>query len=502
MASPPRPPDEPAAASGAAGVVETPEVPRPPARWAISLSIILGSLTNAVMMGSVNVAVPTMMTHLRADITQIQWVLSSYMIARTVVMPTLGWIGGRLGNRRLYLGSLALYIVTSMLCGLAWDLESMIFFRVLQGMSAGYLFPLAMTILHETYPPGKRGMAMGIFMAGMSFGPAIGPSLGGYLIDHLSWRAVFYINFPIGLVALVAAALTLPAGGLRQHRSLDLLGLVTMTTFVVTLLLAVSEMQIYGWTSLYVLGLLAVAGAMLLAFIWAELTRASPLVNLQIFTNVPFVLSSLVTFFESFTNFAMSLIIALFLQKGLGLSAQLAGEIMLPAAFVWGLTSFFSGRLSDRIESRWLILTGSLSQAVVLALFVGITPQSSAVAIAGLMLMRSMTRGLIQSPIVTISMATLPDHQVRMGAGLRGLINSLGATFGIAMAGLFLQQRLAVWTQFFQDNPPHGMIAPMSDRWLAQEATTHASHDMFLGTAVAVVLTAIPVLWLRQRRAS
>ncbi len=209
MASLPHPPDKSAAAAGAAGVVETSGVTRPTARWAISLSIILGSLTNAVMMGSVNVAVPTMMTHLRADVTQIQWVLSAYLIARTVVMPTLGWIGGRLGNRRLYLGSLSLYVVTSMLCGLAWDLESMICFRVLQGMSAGYLFPLAMTILHETYPPHKRGMAMGIFMAGMSFGPAIGPSLGGYLVDHWSWRAVFYINLPIGLVALVAAALTL-----------------------------------------------------------------------------------------------------------------------------------------------------------------------------------------------------------------------------------------------------------------------------------------------------
>jgi DHA2 family multidrug resistance protein len=502
VAASPHPPDKDAASAGATSVSATPEVVTPSARWAVSLSIILGSLTNAVMMGSVNVAVPTMMTYLQADVTQIQWVLSSFMIARTVVQPTLGWIGGWVGNRRLYLGGLSLYILTSMLCGLAWNLESMIFFRILQGMSAGYLFPLAMTILHETYPPGQQGMAMGIFMAGMSFGPAIGPSLGGYLVDHLSWRAVFYINLPIGLVALVAAALTLPAGGARQRRSLDLLGLVTMTACVVTLLVAVGETRTYGWTSPYVLGLLTASVAMLLAFIWAELTRAAPLVNLQIFTNVPFVLSALVTFFESFTNFAMSLIIALFLQKGLGLSAQQAGEIMLPAAFVWGVTSFFSGRLSDRIESRWLILAGSLSQAVVLVLFMGITPQSSAVAIAGLMIMRSMTRGLIQSPIITLSMVVLPDHQVRLGAGLRGLINSLGATFGVATSGFFLQQRLAVWTQLLQAHPPRVLAVEIYDSWLAQEATTHASHDLFLAAAIAVVLTTIPVLWLRDQRVS
>jgi MFS transporter, DHA2 family, multidrug resistance protein len=233
----------------------------PSAPWAISLSIILGSLTHSVMMGSINIAVPTMMTSLRVDVVEIQWVLTSFMIARTVVMPTLSWLGGRLGNRRLYLGSLSVYLVASVLCGLSWNLETMIFFRVLQGMSAGYLTPLGMAILHQTYPPGKRGMAMGIFMAGMSFGPAIGPSLGGYLVEHLSWRAVFYINLPIGLVALLGAmAVTLPEGEQRKHQGLDLLGLMTMTTFVVSLLLAVSQARSHGWDSMYILTLLAIAG--------------------------------------------------------------------------------------------------------------------------------------------------------------------------------------------------------------------------------------------------
>ena len=180
----------------------TAALPRPPrasipvtpsARWAISLSLILGCLTHSVMMGSINIAVPTMMTSLRVDVSQIQWVLSAFMIARTVVMPTLGWLGGLLGNRRLYLSSLLIYLVASMLCGLSWNLESMIVFRVLQGLSAGYLTPLGMAILHETYPAGKRGMAMGMFMAGMSFGPAIGPSLGGYLVEHFSFPPGFFI---------------------------------------------------------------------------------------------------------------------------------------------------------------------------------------------------------------------------------------------------------------------------------------------------------------------
>lgn len=515
----------------------TASLPRPPgaprpvtpsARWAISLSIILGSLTHSVMMGSINIAVPTMMTSLRADVSQIQWVLTSFMIARTVVMPTLGWLGGLLGNRRLYLASLLVYLISCMLCGLSWSLESMLVFRVLQGMSAGYLTPLGMAILHETYPAGKRGMAMGVFMAGMSFGPAIGPSLGGYLVEHLSWRAVFYINLPIGLVALAGSILvTLPEGEQRQSQGLDLLGLVTMTSFVVSLLLAVSQARLYGWGSMYILTLLGIAGASLLAFIAAEWTCAAPMVHLRVFANGQFILGSVANFCESFTNFAMNFIIALFLQQGLGFNAAHAGELMLPAACIWGLTSLGTGRLSDRIEGRWIILVGSLSQACSLALFVGLTPWSSAGVVMGLLILRSVTRAFIQSPIMTITMATLPENQVRLGVGIRGLLNSLGGTFGIAFAGIMLESRLAVRTYLLGENQDlvsaeHGHLLEtlqqrlletgedpasipvqteaMFNRWLVQEGALMAYHDLFLLTAALMLLTIVPTLWLRQRR--
>ena len=530
MARTPRRPATQTTAALGARAPEPQAAALPSARWAISLSIILGSLTHSVMMGSINIAVPTMMTSLRADVTQIQWVLTVFMIARTVVMPTLGWLGGRLGNRRLYLSSLCVYLAACMLCGLSWDLGSMLLFRALQGMSAGYLTPLGMAILHQTYPPDKRGMAMGMFMAGMSFGPAIGPFLGGYLVEHLSWRAVFYINLPIGLIALIGAVLvTLPEGEQRQHRELDLLGLMTITTCVVSLLLAVSQVRLYGWGSLYILTLLAIAAVTLLAFIAAELTCDAPMVNLQVFANGQFTLAALANFFESFTNFAMSFIIALFLQQALGFGAAHAGEIMLPAACVWGLTSLGTGRLADKIEGRWLILLGSLSQAVVLYLFLGANPWSSAWMVSGLLMLRSLARGFIQSPILTVTMSTLPDHQVRLGSGLRGLINSLGGTFGIAFAGIVLQQRLTVRTYLLGEEQHLGSFEHVQlgeqmrevlqgageeatllstqldatfNRWLVQEATIVAYHDIFLYTAALVLLTAIPILWLRQRRSA
>jgi MFS family permease len=223
----------------------------------------------------------------------------------------------------------------------------------------------------------------------------------------------------------------------------------------------------------------------------------------------------------------MNFIMALFLQQGLGLDAAHAGELMLPAACVWGLTSLAAGPLTDRLEGRWLIMLGSLTQAIVLSLFVGVTPWSSTWAVAGLLILRSLTRGFIQSPIITVTMATLPDHQVRLGAGLRGLLNSLGATFGIAFAGIMLQHRLAVRTltlaeeahlasvehlqvlerthEILQGAGEEPTLLPvqldaMLNRWLVQEATTLAYHDMFLLTAAIVLLTAVPLLWLRHRQ--
>lgn len=403
----------------------------------------------------------------------------------------------------------------------------MIAFRVMQALGAGYLFPLSLTILHETFPANERGTAMGVFMAGLSPGPAIGPWLGGYFIKQMSWRWIFHINIPIGLVALGTAMLTLPEGKQApQKRTVDLLGLMTMAVFVVSLLLAVSQARDYGWSDPYIVSLLVVSGMSLVAFIVAELTDKTPLVDLRIYANVQFVLASVVTFFNSLTNFGMNFIMTLFLQRAMGYSAQQAGEILLPSALMWGLTSLFSGRLADRMEPRWLILGGSVILALVFYTFVTINVWSGMGFIIFLMILRSLARGLIQSPIVALVMSSLPEDQVRLGAGLRGLLNSLGGTFGVALAGYWLQQRVAVRTYMMRENQhlegfdvgtlvgsvqeqllQAGDVAfslpaqtqAVFNRWLVQEAAALAYHDMFVITAVLVLLAAIPVIWLRRR---
>ncbi len=248
--------------------------------------------------------------------------------------------------------------------------------------------------------------------------------------------------------------------------------------------------------------------------------------DLRIYANVQFVLASIVTFFNSLTHFGMNFVMTLFLQRGIGYNAQQAGEILLPSALMWGVTSLFSGRLADKIEPRWLIIGGSVILALVFYTFVTISVWSGMGFIILLMILRSLARGLIQSPIMTLVMSSLPDDQVRLGAGLRGLLNSLGGTFGVALAGYFLQQRLAVRTHMLRENQhldafDVGMLMrsvqqqllqagdavillpaktqAVLNRWLVQEAAALAYHDMFVITAVLVLLAAIPVIWLRRR---
>src|SRR2546425_282813 len=215
---------------------------RPSYKWWVTWTIMVGAFLFALDTTIVNIAIPKIMTSISADLNQIQWVLIIYMIGMAVVMPAAGWLSDLCGHKWLYMGSLTVFTISSALCGMAWSPASLICFRCLQGLGAGAIAPTSMAIIYRVFPPQQRGLGMGIQQLGWTFGPILGPTLGGYLTDMLSWRAIFYINLPLGIVG-VALAATVMGAGLRgrRPRRLDLLGLVTMATGVVTLLVALRD---------------------------------------------------------------------------------------------------------------------------------------------------------------------------------------------------------------------------------------------------------------------
>jgi EmrB/QacA subfamily drug resistance transporter len=514
----------PQAGSGTKAALFSPE--RPAYKWWVTLALLLGILTQGLNFGTVNVALPSMMTSLQAEVDTIHWVITAFMVTRTVVMPMVGWVAAVIGPRNFYLVGLLIYIVGSVLCGLAWSIPSLVVFRVIQAMGAGPLFPLSMAMLYEVFPTHQRGMAMGIFMAGISIGPALGPSIGGYLVEHLNWRMIFYLNLPMGIVALVAVGLILQRTARPRYVSLDKIGLLSLIGFLVPLLLALIEGRREGWDSRYIQTLFGIAAVCGIIFVVAELRQKQPLVELGLFKIVPFTAASVIFFVSTLGEFASSFLIALFLQHVLTLTPYQAGQMMLPGALTWGLSNLISGRLADKVNNRLLVILALLMLSWAFYRFAGLDKLSPTTAILSLFVVQSFARGMLQSPLINVLMITLPQDKVIMGSGLRGLMNGLGSTFGVSMAALFVEKQQAIHTMQLaedQEEAPLGLAEAVAatqshlqveGEWdqlstktlvvirnaILGEAEMLAYRDCYMGIAVSSLLSLVIALFLRVPR--
>ncbi len=262
-----------------------PSISFPPVRerWIATGSLLLGMVSFTIALMVANVVLPEIMTSLRADLDQAQWILTGAGIAQTVIMPLVGWLTSLVGHRSLYLGSLLLFCVGSVCSGLAWSIESLIFFQIVSGLGVGLMQPLITVIMYQIFPPKQRGLALGLSMVGWSFGPAIGPILGGYLIEAFNWRAGFYVSVPLGLAGFVAALVYLPSLPRPARKTMDQVGLLTMTVALVTLLMALTQGRREGWDSTYIVTLFVIAAVATVLFLVYEWQSVSPLVDLRLF---------------------------------------------------------------------------------------------------------------------------------------------------------------------------------------------------------------------------
>ena len=460
----------------------------PSYKWWVTFALMLGILAQGLNFGTVNVALPSMMTSLQAEIETIQWVVTAFMVTRTVVMPMVGWVNAVLGPRTFYLTGLLVYIVGSVLCGLAWSIPSLVVFRAIQALGAGPLFPLSMVILYEVFPAHQRGLAMGIFMAGISVGPALGPSIGGYLVEHLSWRMTFYLNLPIGLIAFVAVALVLQKTARPKYVPLDTVGLVSMVGFLVPLLLALIQGRREGWDALYIQTMFAIAAVSGSVFLVTELWVKQPLVELRLFKIVPFSAAAAIFLLGTMGEFASSFLIALFLQRVLLLTPYQAGQMLLPGALAWGLSNLISGRLADKVNNRLLVALALLMIGLAFYRFAGLDKSSPTTAILSLFVVQSFARGMLQSPLINCLMLVLPSDKVVMGSGLRGLMNGLGSTFGVSMAALFIERQQVVHGMQLADDQSLLPFAVADGTTMVQEHLRAAGDWDLLSTRSDMVL--------------
>jgi EmrB/QacA subfamily drug resistance transporter len=443
-----------------------------------------------------------------------------------VLIPTVGWLGNWLGNRNLFLLSLLVFVGGSALCGLAWSGPSLIAFRVLQGMGSGPITPMAMVFLTMAFPEHQRGLAMGLYAMAASLGPAVGPVLGGYLTEYLNWRMVFYINIAPGVLCMLLTLLVIPHTREAVKRSLDWPGLLTLTGFMVSLLLALTQGQREGWDSPMIQRLFVVAGASFVVFLVCEYIRRDPLVELQLYKNLAVSAVSLAVLLNAVNFWGTSFLQTILLQRLLDYTPAQAGFAQLPGALAMAGTTIWAGRLADKVDRRYIILGGLSFYALASYWFSFLSLDRPMSWIIWMIVARYVTIGFVFTPMNAASTLLLPPDKVRMGSGLISIMqHGIGGASGLALLTTLLERRtiyhgsMLEQQQVFSPIDWKEILAPVRDllqgtgevgamvdlkAWemvrqhLVQHATVAAYQDCFVVLAGLCVLV-MPLVWFLRR---
>jgi EmrB/QacA subfamily drug resistance transporter len=433
-------PDHARPAPAAPPAATPPEAPAPTAPvagqggWGVPLAVlIVGMFMSILDISIINVAIPTMQRDFAATTEEIQWVENAYSLALGVVVPVSAWLAARFGPGRVYNLSLLGFAAGSALCGLAWNLDSIVAFRVLQAIPGGVLPVVTLTILYRIVPPAKIGAAMGMYGLGIVVAPAVGPTLGGYLVEYVDWRLIFFINVPVGIAGTIAAVLLLPRFGPTPVGRFDVLGFVTVAGGLVCLLLALTEGQSWGWTSYSILILLTAAVLLLALFVIVELEIDNPLLDVTVFRHWPFTNSLLLISVLSVGLFAVLFYIPLFLQQGKGLGAFDTGLLLLPQALVMAVMMPSAGILYDRFGPRWLAVSGLALVAFGTYLMKDLTLDSSNTVFVWILVLRAVGMGLAMMPIMTGGLSVVPPDRVDGASAFNNVTQRTTAALGLAI---------------------------------------------------------------------
>ncbi|GAC1575888.1 MAG: MDR family MFS transporter [Candidatus Elarobacter sp.] len=423
----------------------------------VTLTVMLGLIMAIIDSSIVNVALNDMAGNLGSSIDEIGWVATGYILANVIVMPLNGWLTARFGRRNFYASCIVVFTLASIMCGTATNVWQLVFYRVIQGLGGGALQPTAQAILFESYPPEKRAGAMAIFGLGAMVGPAIGPTLGGIIVDNSSWPLIFYINIPIGIVAfLMTLAFIRDQSYVARDRSpIDVLGLGLLTAGVASVQYVLERGQRDDWfSSPTIVVLTAVALVSLVAFCRREWLDPRPLVDLHVFESRAFSAGSAIGIVTGFGLFGTALVLPLFFQNVLGFSATETGLALLPGAIATALSMPIASQLVRRIDGRALIAFGLLVFAAS-TWWMGIINQDSGYwdvfwprAVQGFAL------GFMFVPLSTATLGEIARDKMANATGIYTLIRQLGGSLGIAILQ-FTQTR-------YQDNAYASLAAGVS----------------------------------------
>jgi DHA2 family multidrug resistance protein len=477
--------------------------PAPPVnKWLVTISVTFGTLMGTIDASIVNVALPHIRGSVGATIEEITWITTGFVIANVIVMPLTGFLGRQFGQKRVYLTALAVFLVGSALCGTARSLTALVAYRVLQGLGAGALQPTEQAILRQTFPPREQGMAMALFGMAVVIGPAVGPTLGGYIVDQLAWQWIFYINLPVGALGLLMVWTFVhedeeirranQALADRQRRLFDWQGIVLLCVGLATLQYVLEEGARDDWFESATIGAtFAIALVALAAFVIRELTAPAPAVDLRLFKDRAFASASLVGAVMFAMLMANMFLLPIFMQELLGFSATESGWTLMPRAAVMLVMNPIVGALYNRVSPRVFVANGVLWVAAGSFLMSHFTTQTGTAQILFAILVQGVGFSCLFAPLTAAALSSVPKHRLADATGLNSLLRQMGGSVGLAVFATLLtrfstQARAAIGAHVIAVRPEvserlTAMTAGMAAHGLDPATAQLAAHKAFDG---------------------
>lgn len=414
----------------------------PAYRWLATVTVMLGTISAVLTTTSVNVAIPDIMGAFGIGQDRAQWLSTGALAAMTVGMLLNAWMMASFGQRRTFIGALCVFGASLILAGASPNESVLIFCRIVQGAIAGMLQPLAMYTLFRVFPPERRGSAMGFFGMSVILGPALGPTLGGIMIDQFNWRYIFYVAVPVCAIGILMGSLFLPDREEKGARvRFDWVGFALLVTALACLLTGLSNGQREGWQSDYIISLFSVAVLCALGFIFWELRAPQPLVNLKVLANPQFTGAATVACIFGAGLFGSTYLVPLFVQTVQHLTPLSAGLMLMPAGLIMGVLMPFAGYLSDKIPARTLIISGLLCFGVSAYWLSGVDANMSFWSIAWAVIISRIGLSLIKPALNVSALRSLRPELLGQGAGMINFSRQLGGAFGVNLLSVTLDRR-------------------------------------------------------------
>jgi DHA2 family multidrug resistance protein len=500
--------------SAAAGTFDQAGAERPAVNpWIIALAVTLATFMEVLDTSIANVALPHIAGSLSAGQDESTWVLTSYLVSNAIVLPLSGWLSSIVGRKNFYMGCVALFTISSFMCGLAPNLAILIVCRVLQGAGGGGLQPSEQAILADTFPPAKRGMAFAVYGIAVVTAPAIGPTLGGWITDNFTWRWIFFINIPVGILSILLTSRLIQDPPYFHRRKLrethiDYVGLGFVALGLGTLQVVLDKGQREDWfESHFILNLTIISIASLVFVIFWEWKNRDPIIDLHLFRDRTFGISNLLMFMLGFALLGSTLLLPLFMQTMLGYTAQQSGFALMPGGFVIMLLLPLVGFLLSRYSPRWLLVFGlvmlSASLFHMTRFDLGIDFRTVAVA----RVFQAIGMAFLFVPINTSAYAFLPREKNNAASGLMNLARNIGGSVGISVVTTMLDRRSQVHLtnlsgNLTRSNPAlmgaiQGASRAMVAHGASASAATQQAYALIQGTVQrqAVMLSYIDCFW-------